>query len=205
MILFVLNAHAQSKVGTFFTLSSPEKCWIIFHPFKAKEAFEITKTTLQKTDSLAKEHILTDLNGGKLDAFKHSFWLASLSQKIGKKAALKLGKAHEKGNYKTFKKNQLEDGFLPDQKSSEMDLFNNDIGAQIGDENKILSRNELVDLILAEIQNGKMKVLYKDDMGNFLTCNEEVIPLDSLQGKWENEKCMVFSNERFGLLAIFTN
>ncbi len=193
LVFFVLNSRAQSKVGTFFTLSSPEKCWVLFHPFKAKMAFEITKITLVKTDSVAKETILSDLNGGKLDAFKHSFWMAKLSQKIGSKASLKLGKAHEKGNYKTFKKNQLEDGFLPDQKSSEMDLFNNTVGAKIGDKNKALSQKELVNRILSEIQNGSMKVLKKDASGNFLTCDGRILIKDSLQGKWENDKCLVFS------------
>jgi len=195
LIFFSLNSQAQSKVGTFFTLSSPEKCWVLFHPFKAKKAFEITKITLVKTDSLAKENVLTDINGGKLDAFKHSFWMASLGQKIGSRASLKLGKAHEKGNYKTFKKNQLEDGFLPDQKSSEMDLYNNKVGAKIGDENKMISQKELVNHILSEIQNGTMKVLKKDVLGNFLACDGDIIPKDSLQGKWENNKCLVFSND----------
>jgi hypothetical protein len=176
-------------------LSSPEKCWVVFHPFKAKKAFNITKIALVKTDSLLKENVFTDLNGGKLDAFKHSFWMASLSQTIGSRASLKLGKAHEKGNYKTFKKNQLEDGFLPDQKSSEMDLYNNTVGARLGTENKSFTPKELVDIVVSEIQNGTMKVLKKDSLGNFITCDGEIIIKDSLQGKWENNKCLVFSND----------
>ncbi len=195
LFFLVLHSTAQSKVSTFFELSSPEKCWVIFHPFKAKRAFEVTNLTLQKIDSLAQENVLSDLNSGKLDAFKHSFWMAKLSQNIGSKASIKLGKAHEKGNYKTFKKNRLEDGLLPDQKSSEMDLFNNTIGAEIGNENKMLTPKELVNLIIFEIQYGTMKVLKKDTLGNFLTCDGKIIPKDSLLGKWENDKCLIFSNQ----------
>ena len=43
-----------------------------------------------------------DNNGGALDAFKHAFWMARLTQGIGHRASLSLGKAHEKGNYKAF-------------------------------------------------------------------------------------------------------
>ena len=58
--------------------------------------------------------------------------MARLTQGIGRRAAYSLGKAHEKGNYQTFKNRQLEDGILPDKPSSEMDLYNNQIGISIG-------------------------------------------------------------------------
>ena len=69
-----------------------------------------------------------DNNGGKLDAFKHSYWMARLTQGIGKRAAFRLGKAHEKGNYQTYQRRRLEDGLLPDKPSTDMDLYNNNIG-----------------------------------------------------------------------------
>jgi len=191
----MLHLNGQSKVASFFTLSSPEKCWVIFHPFKAKKAFEITNNTLKRTDSLKMNSVLIDSNGGQLDAFKHSFWMASLSQRIGKKASEKLGVAHENGNYKNFKKKQFEDGFLPDQKSSEMDLFNNNIGVKIGEENKELNQRKIMILLINQIQNGDMRILKKDSLGNFLSCEGKIILQDSFQAKWENEKCLIPSNQ----------
>ena len=195
LFLFIsLNSFAQSNVKSFFDLSSPERWWVVFHPFKAKKAFIVSKNAIHITDSIAKTKILdNDKNGGQIDAFKHSFWMVRLTQKIRYRPAIKLGKAHEKGNYKSYKKNKFEDGFLPDKASSEMDLYNNEIGAQIAINKTELKRERVIDIIIVEIKNGKMQILKKDSLGNFLTCEGEIIPLESLKGKWENKKCLIFS------------
>ncbi len=127
-LIFNLESYSQSKTKQFFKLSTPEKCWVVFHPFKAKRAFYIMQDALKTTDSISKTNLIgNDLNGGQLDAFKHSYWMARSTQKIGGRASIKLGKAHEKGNFRSFKKGKKEDGFLPDQPSSEMDLYNNNM------------------------------------------------------------------------------
>jgi uncharacterized protein DUF6973 len=197
-ILFVfINVYSfsQSKTISFFELSTPEKCWVIFHPFKANKAFDISNDAIKTSDSIGNIDVLNkDKNGGQTDAFKHSYWIARLTQEIGEKAALKLGVAHEKGNYRAFKKSKLEDGNNPDQPSSEMDLYNNEIGSKIALENPDLSKELLIDILILEIKSGKMKILKKDDLGNFLTCEGSVIHTDSIVGKWENDKCLIPSN-----------
>ncbi len=196
-ILFIfinISLFSQSKISSFKELSSPEKVWVIFHPFKAKKAFYISKDAIKTTDSICKIDLIgNDKNGGRADAFKHSYWMARLTQDLNKNAAIKLGKAHEKGNYKAYKKRKLEDGFSPDQKSTEMDLFNNNIGANISIENNNLNKEALINLLIKEIKLGKMKILKKDEKGNFLTCDGMIIQKDALVGKWENEKCLISS------------
>lgn len=199
LIFIPLISFSQSKISSYKDLSTPEKFWVIFHPFKAKKAFDISNDAVKTIDSISEINILdNDKNGGQADAFKHSFWIARLTQDLNRRAAIKLGKAHEKGNYKTFKKGKLEDGYYPDMASSEMDLYNNEIGANIGAENLDLERRLLVELLIKEIQVGKMKILKKDELGNFLTCKGLVIPKDSLVGRWENEKCLISSNSNLG-------
>src|ERR1700741_2953495 len=120
--IFQLSAQSPSAVKYFSKLSRPEKCWVIAHPFKAKKAFRITKHVLLDVDSVKASGIIgTDNNGGKLDAFKHAYWMASVAIKIGSRRAKKLGIAHEKGNWIQFKKHQLEDTVLPDSVSAVMD------------------------------------------------------------------------------------
>ena len=195
LLLFSINSFAQTNIESFSKLSSPEKWWVVFHPFKAKKAMKISKDAIQVTDSIKQTLLLDkDKNGGKLDAFKHSFWMARLSQKIGKNAALSLGIAHEKGNYKTYKKGKLEDGLLPDKPSSEMDLFNNKVGVKIGSENNFSSREKITEIVISEIKNGKMKIIKKDNQGNFLTCDGKIISKELIKGNWENDKCLIFSN-----------
>lgn len=196
ILLFSVNIFSQSSVNGFFDLSSPERWWVVTHPFKAKKAFHVSKEVLKTTDSISRLGIVGgDRNGGRLDAFKHAYWLARLSQIIGQNSAIKLGKAHEKGNYQTFKKHQLEDGYSPDKVSSEMDLFNNDVGVLIVAKNKNLTQKELINLVISDIKKGKMKIIKKDGFNNFLTCNGVIISAESLKGKWENKKCLVASNK----------
>jgi len=195
--LFSLNSIAQSTVKSFATLSSPEKWWVVMHPFKAKKALDISMDVLKTTDSIAKLDLLdNDFNGGQLDAFKHSYWSARLSNGIGESAALKLGDAHEKGNYQSFKKRQLEDGSVPDKVSSAMDLFNNEIGAKIVNNNEEVTNQKLIQLVFIEINKGNMRIIKKDKKGNFLTCDGEVIPRKTLLGTWENNKCLIASNKK---------
>lgn len=192
---FTFKTNAQSTKSHFSKLSGPEKCWVFWHPFKAKKAFDISLEVLSVTDSLDSVGTLGhDINGGKLDAFKHSYWMAVMSRRIGIKPALKLGKAHEKGNYETFKKEQLEDGFLPDKPSSDMDLFNNKIGVEIAQRNTHLTAIELIQVVVEAIEKGDLRILRKTDAA-FLTCDGRIIPADELIGKWENDKCLVPSNQ----------
>ncbi len=176
-------------------MSSAEKTWVVFHPFKAKRAYQISLEAERVKDSIGDTGIIgTDNNGGQLDAFKHSFWMARLTQGIGKRAANSLGKAHEKGNYQSFKKRQLEEGFLPDKPATEMDLHNNQVGISLGKQLDTTSKNKLIHEVIDAVETGKMRILMKDLNGNFLDCAKKRIPLDSLKGKWNTKKCLVPSD-----------
>ena len=135
-----------------------------------------------------------DANGGKVDAFRHAFWMTLLSQKMRWRKAYRLGKAHEKGNYLDYKKHCLEDGAFPDKVSSDMDLWNNNIGLQIGATNKGISSDSLKSIVIEHIRNGKMKIIKKNIQGQFLDINENIIESDSLKGKWENQKILINSD-----------
>jgi hypothetical protein len=118
-----------------------------------------------------------------------------LHQEIGKNAARSLGKAHEKDNYLTFKRNELEEGVVPDEISSTMDLYNNEEGLKLTKRSSKTSRNSLVYKIINAIKAGEMKIIKKDKEGNFLTSEGTKISLASLKGKWENNKYLVASDQ----------
>jgi hypothetical protein len=195
VIIILPNSLAQNKDQGLsrHKISCPEKWWAIGHIFIAKKAFRITTEALVVTDSLSQTQLLgNDLQGGMLDAFKHAYWMASLSQHIKWRKAHRLGIAHEKGNYKSYKKGKRKAASnLPDKISSDMELWNNDAGLKIGRENHSASKPELQQIIIDALHKGQMKIIYKDRMGNFLNCQGHIIPIDSLQGKWENNKCLV--------------
>ena len=189
-------ADAQSGAVAFSALSGPEKWWVVCHPFRASKARQTTREVLHVTDSIAAVGILgKDANGGQLDAFKHAYWMAALSERIGQKSALKLGRAHEKGNYRSFKKGRPEDGFLPDRPSSEMDLFNNAAGAAVSQWKKQWTKQELIGKILDMTLEGQLRVLKKEG-GYFYSCDGHLLDLSELAGYWENGKCLVPSDQK---------
>ena len=158
---------------------------------------KITKQVLTDVDSIKRTGAVgTDMNGGRLDAFKHAYWMASVSSGIGAKKALKLGKAHEKGNYLEFKKHRLEDSILPDSVSSAMDLHNNQAGINEYMKNEnARSSKELQPIIMQALAEGKLQIIKKDKEGNYLYCDGTFIDMNEWSGKWNIPKCLVPSGK----------
>lgn len=194
-LLVSISSFSQTSFQKFKKLSPPKKWWVIWHPLKAKKALTVSKEANKVADSIKDSPLLDkDGSGGQADAFRHAYWMARLRQEIGENAARSLGKAHEKENYLTFKENKLEDGVVPGQISSEMDLFNNEVGLSLTLKRSKTSKQGLIYRIINLIHTGDLKVIKKDTEGNFLTCENEKISNTSLKGKWKNNKCLVKSN-----------
>lgn len=194
IFVFFLSSAAQSSFKQFQMLSRPEKCWVISHPFVAMKAIKTTKAVLLTVDSIKKTNIIgIDMNGGKVDAFKHAYWMLSLTDKIGKGRSLKLGKAHEKGNYLEFKKKKLEDKILPDSVSSEMDLRNNRVGAE--SLKMLKTSNDMLKVILEALNEGRLFIIKKDKQGNYLYCDGTFIDTNVWAGKWNIPKCLIPSDK----------
>ncbi|MCB2221732.1 MAG: hypothetical protein KQI35_15155 [Bacteroidetes bacterium] len=139
MVIFFLPQVAVSQddlsiFRSFGKLSRPEKWWAIGHLFIARKSFNLSNHALQTARALERNQTLDgDASGGQVDAFKHAYWMALLAQEINPEKALKLGMAHEKGNYLEYKKAKRK-GIQNshDAIASEMDLFNNQIGIEFG-------------------------------------------------------------------------
>ena len=192
----VNSGFSQSAVKQFLKLPRPEKWWVITHPFVAKKTYKISNYAKLTADSLTHDTILDgDPSGGQVDAFRHCFWMSMLTQEIGWRRARKLGIAHEKGNYLDYKKHRNEEGILPDKVSSDMDYVNNDTGIQIGMDNPDLPRDSLKILIIRKIKDGELIIIKKDENGNYLDCDGNIIDLKKYYGTWEIPKCLVPSNQ----------
>jgi hypothetical protein len=196
-LVFTISINSQSNFKKFLDLSGPKKTWVLFHPFKATKALRISNEANKISDSIKKLNLLDgDAAGGQVDAFRHAYWMARLHQEIGESAARSLGKSHEKENYITYKKHKLEDGFVPDEISSKMDLYNNEQGLKLISRDSEVSKNGLIYRIINAILEGKMKIIRKDKKGGFLTCDGKLILSESLKGKWKNNKCLISSENK---------
>jgi len=192
-----IGAHrhifSQTLVKKFLSLPCAEKQWVLLHPFIAKNVYKLSEHAIFEAKRLINDTTLDgDLNGGQLDAFRHAFWMALITQKYGPRKAFSLGRAHEKGNYQYFKKNKQEDGTLPDFESSQMDYLNNDVGIEIGKMFSNISHDSLKIYIIYKIKEGKLYVLKKSEHGIFITCDGDYV-CDSCK-IWVKNKCIVPSN-----------
>jgi hypothetical protein len=188
---------AQQKYQSFRKLSSPEKYWVFSHPFAAKRAWQCTQRARATTDSLAQAEVLTDGNGGQLDAFRHTYWMLLLRLEIGERRARKLGHAHERGNYNQFKDGNQEDGAITDSVSTVMDERNNAAGRALGDSLEKLqpdSSRNAVQVVLFAVWNGHLWIIKKDEHGKPLNCSGDLL-IESDKKKWNIPKCLVRSDE----------
>ncbi|OFX66933.1 MAG: hypothetical protein A2X12_09975 [Bacteroidetes bacterium GWE2_29_8] len=172
-----------------------EKAWALKHIFVANKAKKISKEASTTSLQIKENKILDfDDNGGFIDAFRHSYWMARLTQEIGQKKAIKLGVAHEKKNYKDFKKRI---STTHDSVSIQMDLLNNQIGSQIGIEYKELPKEKLIELIVQQVKNGNMFIIQKDTLHNSLDINGNIINNADWQGIYVNKRCLIKSKYPF--------
>lgn len=192
LLLYTSHSFAQKR-------SLPEWLWAVSHPFAAVKVKKISKECyrIYTTDKI----IITELdnfsNGGKLDAFRHVFFMAAFSQKIKIKKLRKLGKAHEKGNYKQFLRSSVEDGEVPDSLSSVMDLKNNEVGFVNGIENKTVSLENLRTIIITKVKAGEAFIMKRKINGTYIDCSGGIINTELYKGKWTIPKCLVSSNYQY--------
>ncbi len=201
MFFFILPHQTHAQVSkSFKKLSSYEKCWVYFHPFKAKRAYKISKEVNKTIDSILKVGDMENHHAGnQLDAFKHAFWMWSLAERIGYKSAKSLGEKHEKGNYEFHLQYKLEDRTTPDKVSCEMDLYNNSVGLELYQKykHKKLSKQQHIAIVKEAVVIGKMRMIYQTTSGVYLDALGYKIPKEKYFGVWENPKCLVPSSSQF--------
>jgi hypothetical protein len=192
-ILFLFSwtsGYSQSAEVSRYELS-----WSFFHPGTAIKVKKIKdecdrffdkKTIQAQLDSFS--------NGGKLDAYRHIFYMAAFAQKVNAEKLRMLGMAHEKNNYNQFKKGGLEYGEIPDSLSTVMDLYNNELGFKLGSANKNADLQKLSRLVITEIKNGKAIVMKRKRSGTYVDCSGKEINPKLYGAKWFIPKCLVTSD-----------
>lgn len=190
-LLFVYSsAFSQHHISRY------EIRWAFFHPFASIKIKRILPEAMAVYTEVKQQHLLDSFeSGGKLDAFRHTYVMAFLARGINAKKLQKLGIAHEKGNKRQFENEHLlEDGERPDSLSCEMDLRNNEVGIALGKSNSSLSKEELKQLIIQEIEKGTTWYIKRDGAGNYVTCAGEKIVFTQYQDKWYIPKCLIPTN-----------
>jgi len=194
LLAFTVSAK-PGMTKAFWKLSRPEKGWVLVHPFKARRAYLATQQARRSTDSLYRIQTPdTFRHGGRIDAFRHSFWMALLTQRIGARASRKLGKCHERGNRIHYRRGKTEDGYLQDATACEMDLHNNEAGIRLALDHPNEGQNGMANECLKAIRSGKMKILFINADGAFCDCDGKPVKMVRKgMDKWKLPICLLTS------------
>lgn len=192
-VSFITLLFVYSSAFPQHHISRYEIRWAFFHPFASIKIKRILPEAMAVYADVKQQHLLDSFeNGGKLDAFRHTYVMAFLARDIKPKKLYKLGIAHERGNKRQFeKKHVLEDGERPDSLSCEMDLRNNEVGITLGKSNSSLSKEELKVLVIQEIKKGTTWYIKRNQSGKYVTCNDEIIQFELYKSKWYIPKCLI--------------
>lgn len=188
--VFNFNSFSQNRKEIIKSLSLKDKIWVMKNYSSIKKAYKISLDVLKTMDSLNRENFLGgNTEGGKFDAFRHIYWTYSLTKGIGEEKTRRVGEIYENYNRYIFNNSDYS-GY--DSVSMAMDLFNNDIGIELG-KNKItdsLIFNEITNIIFS----GKAKIVKKNTLEQSLDENDNVIPEEEWKKKWINNRKLVNSN-----------
>lgn len=190
--LFAVYAGFAQQKTRSSQLSSPEKRWAFFHPFAALKVKKLSGKAFAIVEDVKNKRLLDNYeSGGQLDAFRHAFTMALLAQKIPVRKLRKLGEAHEKGNYLSFKKGKLEDSERSDSLACVMDLQNNELGFETGLSAKEISSDSLKNLVILKIKSGKASYIKRNEAGNYTDCSGKEIVLAEWRNRWFVPKCLI--------------
>lgn len=196
LVALLVSSPSPLAGGPIKNISRPEKVWSVFHPFKALKVKQCADRARVVTDSLEQAGTMADKNGGQLDAFRHAYWMAlMINMGMNEPVVRNVGTRHEKGNYIDFKKGRIEDSLMADSLMCVMDLRNNDSGIKLGKD--YLNGDKklpLVELIIKEIWNGNLAIMSKNEKGEYLDCNGNVVAPDSVRVGWYVTRCIVSSD-----------
>lgn len=188
------TALSQSKFQQFRQLPGPVRDWVVRHLWVAARAQRLTQVALQALPQAQQDPRLDhDPIGGKLDAFRHGYWMALLAQHLRPAKARSLGRAYERSNYRQWQSRQLEDGGIQDSISSIMDLRNNEVGIQIGRNHRDTPQPDLASIVMDSIAAGAFWIIAKDPQGRSLNQQGQPIPATDWQGHWNNARTLMRS------------
>ncbi len=150
ILALCLKLHAQD-IGKY------QIKWAITHPIAAIKVKKLYNRNIAVYHNIKKNKLLDTIEcNGQLDAFRHAFFMACFAQRIKSKKLKKLGIAHEKDNAYLSKKHIIEFSEVVDSASTNMDLYNNEIGINFGKRYPKLPVAQIKDSIIFYIKENKL-------------------------------------------------
>ena len=134
-------AWISDKWKQYSRLSPAEQAVAIWHPFAAREVARARDEASAMTDRIFGEGVSSAHDGTIANAFKHAYWNALMTRRIGEPLAKEFADAHEE---QYLNDSEIHQGFM-NSEHSQMDLFFNEVGRECA-----IEFSETTDIKLAE-------------------------------------------------------
>lgn len=192
MTFLFLNLSAQKFQKIYESMTFEDKLWVIKNHDKVLRSVDVSKSVMKTMDSLDKIDFLGgNKEGGIFDAFRHIYWMYNLSSEVGEECARKVGEIYEGYGEYIFKTTEMS-GY--DSVGRQMDLFNNELGINLAKQS--IKKRLVFSEIRKIIKLGKAKIVKKNQNGEDLDINGEIIPTEEWKKSWNNRRVLVNSNEK---------
>jgi len=189
MIFFQTFVFSQKRISKY------EVLWAFKYPIAACKIKKQWPMVIRQYQLVKQSKVLDTLeNGGKMDAFRHVYFMAYLINYVKEEKLRKLGIAHEKGNYLQFIKHQLEFSERPDSLACIMDLRNNEVGFELKKALTCFIPDSLANSVIKQIHQGKAWYLKRNEQKNYVSCENEAINLSLYDNNWFIPKCLIPTN-----------
>ena len=186
------SLQAQNTKELFQSMNIQNKIWAVANAKTLTKALDISEKVLQTMDSLYQaKNFETNVEGSKYDAFRHVFWMYSLSSEIGKTKSRKIGVIYEDYNEYVFLTKPLS-GY--DFAGRTMDEYNNEVGLYLFSKIGKQETEEVFENIKDLISKGYAKIIAKDKNQNSLDKNNKIIPEEQWKKEWKNNRYLINSN-----------
>lgn len=146
------KSKEKSSIGDIWnSLTNSEKKLVIRYPVAALKVNSARNIALEQTEEKFGYNGL----GDRSDAFRHGIWNAEMTILIGKEKAELFATAHEDKEVNGVES----DGFLKIEHKN-MDLYNNEVGRDIGEKNSTLNETQISDIIYNDIMSGQTQFIW---------------------------------------------
>jgi hypothetical protein len=189
MIFFQTFVFSQKRIFKY------EVLWAFKYPIAACKIKKQWPIIMRHYELVKQSKVLDTLeNGGRMDAFRHVYFMAYLINYVKEEKLRKLGIAHEKGNYHQFIRHQLEFSERPDSLACVMDLRNNEVGFELKKALTCFKPDSLAKLVIEHMKQGKAWYLKRNEQKNYVSCENEAINLSLYTNNWFIPKCLIPTN-----------
>ncbi|WP_409029386.1 RHS repeat domain-containing protein [Gracilimonas sediminicola] len=144
-----LNIYTHQKIKSVAGVNDAEAKVIKRNLHRGLTLYQ-TGARREVAEKLSQNSGLKGPRGGAQDALRHSLFNAMNTQTLGAGLTKQLGDAHEEGQ--------------TPQIEVEMDLFNNAIGREVGENNPLATPKQLANILLNKMKDGELKVIVNGEL-----------------------------------------